>query len=310
MTGEGAIVADWIAADWGTSRLRVWAMGADGAPLAAAAADTGMGGLAPGEYDAALLALVGGWLRADRVTPVVVCGMAGAREGWAPAPYADIATPLARIAADPAIPVADPRLSVRILPGLRQMTPPDVMRGEETQLAGLLAMEPDFDGVAVLPGTHSKWARVVAGRVGAFRSFMTGEIFALLASRSVLRHSMPADMGGLDEAAFRAAVLETSRRPEQAAADVFGVRAASLLGQATANEAAGRLSGLLIGAELAAAAALFGDAPATLIGEPALCDWYGKALALTGRAARTVDPASAVLAGLTAAHAHLFGDRP
>ncbi len=310
MTVADAIVADWIAADWGTSRLRVWAMGADGAPRAAASANAGMSGLAPGDYDAALLARVGGWLRADRVTPVVVCGMAGAREGWAPAPYADIATPLARIAAGPAIPAADPRLRVRILPGLRQMTPPDVMRGEETQLAGLLALEPGFEGVAVLPGTHSKWARVAAGRVDAFRSFMTGEIFALLASRSVLRHSMPADMGGLDEAAFCAAVQETSQRPQQAAADLFGVRAASLLGRASANEAAGRLSGLLIGVELAAAAALFGDAPVTLIGEPALCEWYRKALGLTGRAARMVDPAKAVLAGLTTAHAHLFGDRP
>ncbi len=94
------VAADWIAVDWGTSRLRAWAMAADGAPLAEARADAGMGGLTPQDYDAALMALVGGWLRPEGATPVVVCGMAGAREGWAPAPYADIATPLARIAGE------------------------------------------------------------------------------------------------------------------------------------------------------------------------------------------------------------------
>ncbi len=302
------VAADWIAVDWGTSRLRAWAMAADGAPLAEARADAGMGGLTPQDYDAALMALVGGWLRPEGATPVVVCGMAGAREGWAPAPYADIATPLARIAGEGVTPQADARLAVRILPGLKQDAPPEVMRGEETQLAGLLALEPGFAGLVALPGTHSKWAQVTDGRVKGFRSVMTGEMFALLATQSVLRHAMPGALSALDDAAFDAAVTEAASRPAEAVAALFSVRAGLLLGQTTPAQAGGRLSGLLIGMELAAAAALFPGGAVALIGDGALCARYARALGLVGRPARTVDPAAATLAGLTAAYAHLFGD--
>lgn len=306
-----AVRAGWIAVDWGTSRLRAWAMGAGDAPLAQAQAATGMGSLAPQDYEAALIALVGGWLGEDAPTPALVCGMAGAREGWLAAPYADVATPLAQVAADAAAPQADARLTVRILPGLKQDAPPEVMRGEETQLAGLLSLRPGFEGLVALPGTHCKWAQVGDGRVRAFRTVMTGEVFALLAQRSVLRHAMPSDLALIDDAAFTDAAQEAFARPAEAVAALFSVRAARLLDQATAAEAGGRLSGLLIGMELAAAAALFpGDGPVTLIGETALCARYAGALAAVGRAGEVIDAARATLAGLGAAHGHLFGDRP
>ena len=83
-------------------------------------------------------------------------------------------------------PTADPRLDVHILPGLSQAEPPDVMRGEETQIAGMLAATPDFDGLVCLPGTHTKWARVSEGRVTDFRTAMTGELFALVSGHSTL----------------------------------------------------------------------------------------------------------------------------
>ena len=118
--------------------------------------------------------------------------MAGARGAWIEAPYATVPCP-PRPAAFTPPPTRDPRLAVRILPGLRQDEPPDVMRGEETQIAGLLAAEPGFDGVACLPGTHTKWCHVSAGEVVSFASYMTGEIFALLASQSVLRKTVAPD---------------------------------------------------------------------------------------------------------------------
>lgn len=304
-----AVRPDWIAVDWGTSRLRVWAMNAAGAPLAQAQAATGMGSLAPQDYDAALIALAGGWLREDAPTPALVCGMAGAREGWLAAPYADVATLLAQVSAGAAAPQADPRLAVRILPGLKQVAPPEVMRGEETQLAGLLTLRPGFEGLVALPGTHCKWAQVADGRVRVFRTVMTGEMFALLAGHSVLRHAMPPDLALIDDEAFSDAVREAFARPAEAVAALFSVRAGLLLDQATAAQAGGRLSGLLIGMELAAASALFpGDGPVTLIGETALCARYAGALAAVGRAGEVIDASKATLAGLTAAHATLFGD--
>ena len=103
-----------------------------------------------------------------------------------------------------------------VLPGLSQARPADVMRGEETQIAGLLAADPGFDGVACLPGTHTKWARVSAGEVVSFRTCMTGELFALLSERSVLRHAVGGE--GFEEAAFAEALSDAIARPEALAA--------------------------------------------------------------------------------------------
>jgi phosphonate metabolism protein PhnN/1,5-bisphosphokinase (PRPP-forming) len=94
------------------------------------------------------------------------------------------------------------RLSVHVAPGLRQGKPADVMRGEETQIAGFLALNPNWDGVICLPGTHSKWVHISAGEVVSFQTFLTGEMFALLSQASVLRHGMQGD--GWDDAAFDA----------------------------------------------------------------------------------------------------------
>jgi 2-dehydro-3-deoxygalactonokinase len=298
----GPVAADWIAADWGTSRLRVWAMTADGRTLAEAGSDAGMGRLGREDYAPALTTLVAGWLRPEGATPVVVCGMAGAREGWAPAGYADVGGPLDALAEDPATPEAGPRLDVRILRGLKQDAPADVMRGEETQIAGACALRPGLEGLIALPGTHGKWAAVEGGRVRAFRTFLTGELFELLATRSVLRHGMG---DAIDEAAFDAAAGEALAAPDQLPALLFGVRARGLLAGQTPPEARGRLSGLLIGAEVAAARAL-GAGDVTIVAAPGLAERYARALALDGRGADVIDGAEAARAGLWRAYRRLF----
>jgi len=208
--------AEWIAADWGTSHLRVWHM--DGAGVRAEAqSGKGMGKLARDGFEPALLELIGPWLdAADGTVTVLACGMVGARQGWIEAPY--VVTPCAPLHAEAMVraPAADPRLSVHIIPGVSQASPPDVMRGEETQIAGFLAARPRFDGVLCLPGTHTKWVHVSAGEIVSFATFMTGEIFALLSRQSVLHHSV--DAQGWDDAAFEAAVSEAISKPERLAA--------------------------------------------------------------------------------------------
>jgi len=288
----------WIAVDWGTSRLRAWAIGGDGAPLAEGASEAGIGRLARGGHEAALVALIGGWLPPGRRTEVIACGMVGSRQGWVEAPYAAVPCPPldpARLATAPA---ADPRLSVRVVPGLKQMAPADVMRGEETQIAGLLAGRPGFEGIVCLPGTHSKWARVAGGRVLAFRSFMTGELFALLAEQSTLRHGL----GGWDDAAFGAAVTAIRAAPAELAATLFGIRAEGLVAGLAPGAARARLSGALIGAELAGVAAFRKDAQVVLIGSEAPARAYAAALALEGVAAEVQPAAAMTLAGLARAH--------
>ena len=296
-----ALRPDWIAVDWGTSNLRVWAMGPDGTALAEAGSDAGMAGLARDGFEPALLALVGPWLAPGRVTLAVACGMVGSRQGWVEAPYA--AVPCPPLGAPVRAPVADARLDLRVLPGLRQDRPADVMRGEETQIAGLLARAPDFDGVVCHPGTHAKWAHVSAGEVVSFASFMTGELFALLSRASVLRHSVAAE--GWSEPDFAEAVEETLARPERLAGRLFGLRAEGLLAGLPPERARARLSGLLIGAELAAARPYWLGRSVALFGAAPLVRAYRAALGLCGLAPALPDATELTLAGLAAARRRL-----
>ena len=285
---------DWIAVDWGTSNLRVWAMGADGV-LAEAQSDDGMGSLSRDAFEPALLRLIEPWLGGG-VTPVVACGMVGSRQGWFEAPYRAVpCTPLDR-GALVMVPTTDARISMMIAPGLKQAAPADVMRGEETQIAGALALHPAFDGVVCLPGTHAKWAQISAGEVVSFQTFMTGEMFALLSRQSVLRHGMTGD--GWDDAAFDAALSDALSRPEKIAARLFGLRAEGLLGGLSPQAAKSRLSGLLIGIELAAARPYWLGQAVTIIGTEALARSYARALTVQGVPAQLLPATACTLAGL------------
>ena len=291
--------ADWIAVDWGTSNLRAWAI-REGTAVAEAASDKGMGVLAPDAFEPALLDVIGPWLGGKRVR-VVASGMVGARQGWQEAPYVTVpCAPTGTRAVRPD--AADPRLDVTILPGLAQDKPADVMRGEETQIAGYLAGDPGFDGIICLPGTHTKWVHVSAGEVVSFRTFMTGELFALLSTASVLRHSVG---DGWDDDAFAEAVDDAMGKPEAIAARLFALRAEALLADLGEGTATARLSGLLIGAELAAARAYWLGQRIVLVGEDRQVSHYAKALASLGAVAETADATQATLAGLAAAHARL-----
>lgn len=291
------IIPDWIAVDWGTSNLRAWAMGPDGV-LAEATSDEGMGKLTRDQFEGALLRLISPWLGSGK-TRVIACGMVGARQGWHEAKYR--AVPCTPVAAGELTPVAtaDPRLDVAIVAGLSQSKPADVMRGEETQIAGALALLPEFDGVFCLPGTHSKWVHVSAGEVVSFQTFMTGEMFALLSTQSVLRHGMAS--GGWDDATFDEGLSEALSRPEKIAARLFTLRAEGLLAGLSADAARARLSGLLIGIELAAAKPYWLGQEVVLVGTEALTASYARALATQGLSARKLDATACTLSGLASA---------
>ncbi|MEQ9039266.1 MAG: 2-dehydro-3-deoxygalactonokinase [Silicimonas sp.] len=287
--------ADWIAVDWGTSHLRAWAMRGD-RPVAEATSDRGMSTLERDGFEPALLELIDPWLGQGRMA-VVACGMVGSRQGWAEAVYT--AVPCAPASGRMTrAQTRDARLSVHILPGLKQDSPADVMRGEETQIAGHLAREPGFDGVICLPGTHTKWTQISAREVVSFRTFMTGEMFALLARQSVLRHTVG---DGWDDAAFAEAVGDAMARPEAMAARLFSLRAEGLLHGLDPASARSRLSGTLIGAELAAARPYWLGQDLVIIGDASLGRRYAEALEQQGLSPRIIDATVATQAGLTAA---------
>lgn len=300
------LAIDWLAVDWGSSRLRLWALDGAGRVLHRAESDEGAAGLAPDGFEPVLLRHLGPWLPAEppRPLPVIVCGMAGSRQGWREAAYRAVpcpplGAPLTRVAA------RDPRLAVHLLPGLSQADPADVMRGEETQIAGCLAARPGFAGTLCLPGTHTKWVAVADGQVAGFATFLTGELFALLTRQSVLRHSVGAE-DAWDAAAFADAVAEAVAAPAALTRGLFPLRAAGLLHALPEAAARARLSGLLIGAEIAAAAPFWRDRPVTVIAATALADLYRQALAAQGVAVETMDATDATLAGLAQARATLL----
>ncbi|RME15487.1 MAG: 2-dehydro-3-deoxygalactonokinase [Alphaproteobacteria bacterium] len=291
----------WIAVDWGTSNLRAWVIGPDGAVRAREASARGAGMLAPEAFEPALLEVIGRHLPEGKVTTVIACGMVGARECWAEAPYDAVPCPPPGLEHAVRAPTRDPRLDVRILPGLKQLSPPDVLRGEETQIAGFLATHPRFDGIVCLPGTHSKWVHVSAGEIVSFRTYMTGEIYGLLAERSVLSHALRGE--GWDEDAFVAAVAEAMANPQHLSSRLFALRADALLNGTRPAIARARLSGYLVGLELAGARGYWLGQDVALLGEGRLCDHYEAALRAQGLVPRRVEGEDMALVGLKAARA-------
>jgi 2-dehydro-3-deoxygalactonokinase len=303
--------ADWVAVDWGTSNLRAWGIGPDGDITFERGSPKGMGKLTREEFPAALSEVLEG-LAAARTAPldVVICGMAGARQGWLEAPYLEAPTDLRGLLAGavrPAMP--DDTLAPAILPGVCQKGGSDnVMRGEETQLLGLAALKPGFSGVVCMPGTHSKWAELSGTRIERFSTAMTGEMFELLRTHSVLRHSLTGNLDGPGrDDGFETGARTGLADPAQLLGTLFQVRAGALLSDRQPDWCAGYLSGLLIGTEIGSNRHLIGQNAVPLIGSPQLCALYARVLDMIGARGDTQDATASVLAGIKAARSFAAG---
>jgi 2-dehydro-3-deoxygalactonokinase len=300
------IEADWVAVDWGTSNLRAWGIGSEGEILFSHASDQGMGKLTPEAYPGVISKLLAGeFAPSGPPVEVLICGMAGARQGWMEAPYLDAPAELGGLvfgAVNPAIPGS--RLASRILPGVCQKLSgaEDVMRGEETQLLGLSALMPGFSGLVVMPGTHSKWVTLAGRRVERFSTSMTGELFEILRSHSVLRHSVNGETDAAErDSGFEAGLTSGLEVPQRLTANLFKIRAGSLLSGRTPGWCAGFLSGILIGAEIGGQRDWSTGGEIPLVGGPVLCALYARGFEMIGLKTRIVDATDATLAGLRAA---------
>jgi 2-dehydro-3-deoxygalactonokinase len=176
------------------------------------------------------------------------------------------------------------------------------MRGEETQLLGLGTLWPGFDGTVCMPGTHSKWVRLAGRRVERFATAMTGELFEVLSTHSVLRHSLAGPLDGPSrDAGFEAGLEAGVASPQSVSATLFKVRAASLLSARSPDWCAGFLSGLLIGSEIGAQRDWIGKGEVAIVGDARLAALYQKGLSAISGKARIVDGTEATLAGLRTA---------
>lgn len=293
----------YAAVDWGTSSFRLWLIDEDGTVLGERRSSEGMTTAASTGFAEVLQSHLSALFAPDDI-PVIVCGMAGARQGWVEAGYIDTPTLLSAILTG-AVSVPGQKRDVRILPGLAQRSKqaPDVMRGEETQLLGAIAADAHGEQIVCMPGTHSKWVRVVDGAVAGFSTFMTGELFDVITRHSILSHAvtgaeaMPADADALE-----AAVKAAFDQPALATSLIFGARAGQLLHGLTAVGAQARISGTLIGAEIAGGLLNVGKGTAiTLVASGRLQALYESAFHILSLPYQTIDADAAVRRGLSAA---------
>ena len=270
-------------------------LGADGRVLDQRGSKAGILSITGGAFEATLRQLLNGWCRES--PPILMCGMIGSRQGWLEVPY--VACPAGAAAVAGAIQGLDTDLGpTAIVPGImcRPGLPDcDIMRGEETQLFGAVAAADT--GLVIAPGTHSKWVRVESGCVAAFSTHMTGELYELLKTHSILGRLMSA--GEFDEDLYVQGVARSLRDPALART-LFGVRTEGLFGSIAGAALPAYLSGILIGAEVSNGLQEHGPCGgATLVGAAALLPRYARALHMAGVAeVRCIDGVAASARGL------------
>lgn len=297
----------YVAVDWGTSSFRLWLIDRAGQVLAERRRDEGMLAAAKAGFAAVLRSHLTA-IEAPADLPVLVCGMAGARQGWVEAGYVDTPAPLSAVLKQAARVPGEAR-DIRILPGIAQRDEkaPDVMRGEETQLLGALGLNAASEALVCMPGTHSKWVRVKDGTVEHFSTFMTGELFSVVSRETILSLAVAGADDAEDVAGFKAAVKAAYEAPAFAANLLFGARARQLLFGGTAAAARETLSGTLIGIELAAG--LSGAVPKagiTLIASGRLATLYRLAFDALSVGVIPIDADEAVRRGLSMAAAAIW----
>lgn len=302
--------AQLIALDWGTTSLRAYRLGDQGRVLEQRSLDAGImqlpttsrsiaGQLSTDGFELAFDEACGDWLDAEPELPVIACGMVGSAQGWREAVYQETPASVGALSSALVTVRSLRGVDVHIVPGVLQRSElPNVMRGEETQVLGILSSLPASETrkplLIGLPGSHSKWVRAQDGRIVHFDTFMTGEVYAALSSHTILGRTLQRG-DAFDSAAFDRGV-GIARSPQGAAgplSTIFSTRTLGLTGVLSGTEQADYLSGLLIGHEIAALAQLLKQTetalPAViLMGSGQLLGRYRRALDASGFAQVTI----------------------
>jgi 2-dehydro-3-deoxygalactonokinase len=278
----------FVAVDWGSTNRRIFHI-VDGVVTARSADDRGLRAVTDFPSEIARLRAGAGAL------PLLLAGTIGSNRGWVEVSYVPAPARLADVAAG-VLAVAD---GVSIVPGISFADPlrPDVMRGEEVQLFGALALGLIGDGLVCLPGTHSKWVEIDDSAIDSFRSVMTGDILAALQSASILSDLL-VDAPACD--AVFAQGVDHGLEANDLTAELFTTRARVLTQGMSRADAASRISGLLIGADVRIGLGHRRADVVPLIGTPALCARFALALQRAGRESVIIDGDAAFVAGATA----------
>ena len=289
--------ASIVAVDWGSSQFRAYLLDGNGTVIEKTENNRGIYTGRESSFEDVLYSSCNRWFDHVPGLPVFMCGMVGSREGWVETKY--LKCP---ITADELgkrlVRVPDIRDNpIFIVPGISSGASAfvDVMRGEETQVFGLLP-ETCSDGIACLPGTHSKWVSFNGSGINHFTTFLTGELYASIKTSSsiqpVIKHE------DFDEDAFKEGI-RLSRGPGGLSHHVFSIRSRLVAGESSYGTHASYLSGLLIGAEINAGLTLYPvNRSITLIGNKSLVRQYDLAFSLFDIATTSVPSDQASVRGL------------
>lgn len=265
-----------IGLDWGSTNLRAFAFNAQGEVVDRAESSAGALTLSgSAQFDEVLVAVVGEWAQRHPAARLIACGMVGAKSGWREAGYVGLiaatdAQQAAVLAANVVTVATSLARPLHIIPGIKS-DEPDVMRGEETQLVGSGVT----DGVIVLPGTHSKWVHMSAGRVESFATFYTGEMNSLIRKHSSVGALVKSAPDSNDVAAFEMGLNYARAGAASWLHDLFVLRASVVTGARSEAFVSTVLAGWLLGCEISAALTMYPDTRGVvLVASQTLVPWY------------------------------------
>ncbi len=260
----------WIAVDWGTTSFRAYLM-VNNDVLENVETNDGMKFVQNQHFEETLVRIIEPWLDHKHKIEILASGMVGSKQGWIEAPYQKTPCNLNNIQfISPS--VKDNRFSLKIFSGISQDDKPDVMRGEETQIAGFLYDNPNFNGSICLPGTHSKWVKIENGNIINFKTFMTGELFEIISKNSILIHSVTSNKVLKNE--LKMAVDEIFKNPKIFGNALFQLRADDLINSRGSEIYKSKLSGYLLGLELIGSIEFWKKKDIVLIGNADLIELY------------------------------------
>ena len=285
----------WIAIDWGTSNFRAYLMKNDEV-LDKISSNDGMKFVKKNYFENILIKNISKWLPSNEVIEILASGMVGAKQGWIEVPYTE--TPCSVMKLKVLSPkVNNKKIKIYILSGVSQNNPEDVMRGEETQLAGYFMDNPNFSGSICLPGTHSKWVNVKNYHILNFNTYLTGELYEIIKNHSVLKHSL--ETQEISKKKIVEGVEIILKNPNNLGNNLFQLRAKDLLKNQCSIDANSLLSGYFLGLELLGSKNYWYKKDVVLIGSEFLTTYYELCLQKKVNSIKKFNSSEMILKGLS-----------
>ena len=259
----------WVALDWGTSNFRAYLM-ENNSVIDQVSTQEGMKFVDQKEFENTLLKNISAWRNKFNINIVIASGMVGAKQGWIEVPYINSPCDIRNLNFKTLNILDD--INIHILSGVSQSNPSDVMRGEETQIAGFLLNNIDFNGSICLPGTHSKWVNLNSYDIKKFTSFLTGELYEIVKKYSILKHSL--NTTRLEDEIVKSATNSIIENPSSISNKLFEIRAENLLKNSNQISNNSKLVGYLLGIELSGSRTYWEDKDLVIIGSSNLNQYY------------------------------------